>query len=326
MQVKEIGSEFHTMVLEKGNGIRFPRSGSLTFSGRTALETVLKKIPYAKTALLPSYCCDSMIEPFRRAGIAVNFFDVNYNNGLLVEITSKEDILLWCNYFGFQSNFPDFEGIVIEDITHSLFSNISHHSQSDYLVASVRKWEPINCGGYCSVYFEGKDPPKKFIMNKSEAMRLKAEYLSDADEQKKVEYLKAFNESNQWFANNYSGLGIDSYSKEYISHIDVKIQREIRRRNAHILYGGLQGKVDFLFAEEQMDCPLFVPVIFHNLEERTKVRKKLIEDKIYCPVHWPHPNADCKSNIYDTELSLICDQRYSEKDMERIVSVLLGIL
>lgn len=33
-----------------------------------------------------------------------------------------------------------------------------------------------------------------------------------------------------------------------------------------------------------------------------------------------------RSNLYDMELSLICDQRYDESDMEKIVSVLLKTL
>ena len=71
-----------------------------------------------------------------------------------------------------------------------------------------------------------------------------------------------------------------------------------------------------------MDCPLFVPVL---LENRDKVRKHLTENKIYCPVHWPKPEG-ADSNIYDMELSLICDQRYGVNDMERIVSVLSEVI
>ena len=326
MQIKEIGSEFHTMSFETGSGICFPRKGSLTFSGRTALESVLKEIPSAKTALLPSYCCDSMIEPFRRAGILVKFFDVNYTDELAINMSDNADILLWCNYFGFRSNIPDFNGIVIEDITHSLFSDVSHHSQSDYLIASIRKWEPIICGGYCSIETHGQPPSDTFIKIKSDAMNLKAKYLVDLNEKDKDIFLSEFNKCNHWLSDNYSGLDIDSYSRKYISLVNIEQQKKIRRRNAHVLYEGLQKKLDFLFLEEQMDCPLFVPIVFSNSEQRAYVVKKLVEAQIYCPTHWPHPNANCQSNLYDKELSLICDQRYSEEDMKRIVSVLLNIL
>ena len=34
------------------------------------------------------------------------------------------------------------------------------------------------------------------------------------------------------------------------------------------------------------------------------------------------PNSDCESNLYDIEISLVCDQRYSEADMMRIVKTI----
>lgn len=327
----EIGSEFHSVSPDCGYGLKLPFSGHLVFSGRTAIETVLKEIPDAKRALLPSYCCDSMIQPFRDAGIEVNFYPVFFENGMKVNISGEADIIFLCNYFGFSFPMPDLSGfnaVIIEDITHSLFSLIPYNLQSHYLVASLRKWEPINCGGYCAgVNSELSQipivkPPEEFIKEKSEAMELKAKYLSDFDETKKSLFLSLFRDSNHWFASSYSGLSIDDFSRDYISTVDMDMQRFIRRRNADILYKKLKGKVTFLFAQEDMDCPLFVPILLPN---RDDVRHSFQVNRIYCPVHWPKPDG-CESNLYDQELSLICDQRYSAEDMERIVSVIEPLL
>ncbi len=333
MNIHEIGSEYSTVVYDNKEGIIFLNSGLLVFSGRTAIETVLKEIPNAKKAMLPSYCCESMIIPFRKAGIDVIFYDVWYEEELRtsVDIQHDVDIFLWCNYFGFKIEIPDLSdfkirgGTVIEDITHSLFSTQRYHEQSDYLVASLRKWEPIYCGGYCASMKEELHhipetaPPSSFIHLKQTAMRLKAEYLLDHDKRKKPEFLRMFGESNSWLAGNYSGLAIDSWSKQYLSSVDIQSQREIRRTNAHTLYKGLQGKVQFLFSEDNIDCPLFVPILIP--ENRDSIRRHLTENNIYCPIHWPKPQG-CESNLYDMELSLICDQRYTEEDMKRIVSVI----
>ena len=315
---REIGSEFHKIPLENGQGFIHPRSGSLVFSGRTAIEAVLKKIPDAHTALLPSYGCDSMIVPFRAAGIEVKFYSAEWDDGLKFKVDDHADILLWCNYFGFKNRMPEFDGVIIEDITHSLLSDSPSHPHSDYLVASLRKWEPVNCGGYCSVETEGAIPPEEFVKEKTEAMELKTAYLADGDSKKKQKFLQMFGESNHWLAENYSGLSIDPWSKDYLKHVDVETQKRTRRENAKTLYEGLKGKVQFMFPIEDMDCPLFVPIL---LPDRDKVRKKLIENEIYCPAHWPKPEG-CESNLYDMELSLICDQRYGTEDMERIISVL----
>lgn len=323
--MREIGSEFQRVPPDSGRGLIYPRHGSLVFSGRTAIEAVLKKTACAHTVLLPSYCCDSMILPFRDAGIDVQFYKVEWDEGLKIEIDGSADILMWCNYFGFQSprfSFPDFDGVIIEDITHSLLSTIPSHPQSDYLVASLRKWEPVNCGGYCSVEVDGKIPPDEFITLRTAAMELKTEYLNDLDVEKKPKFLKMFTDSNHWLAKNYSGLGIDRFSREYIGSVDMEKQRRIRRENARALYEGLQDKVQFMFPVVDMDCPLFVPIL---LEHRDKVRAHLTKNEIYCPVHWPKPEG-CESNIYNQELSLICDQRYGIEDMERIVSVIKEVI
>ena len=167
-------------------------------------------------------------------------------------------------------------------------------------------------------------PPSAFIEKKRDAMRLKTEYILDGGEEKKKYFLQLFSESNKWLGEHYADLGIDADSKRYLSCVDMEKIRRDRVRNARILYAGLQGKVEFLFDEGQMDCPLFVPILLRR--DRDEVRRKLVEHSIYCPAHWPHPNADCVSNLYDWELSLVCDQRYTENDMDRIVSVLSKIL
>lgn len=329
---REIGSEFHRLVSDKGHGLTYPGSGSLVFSGRTAIETVLKELPGTKRAMLPSYCCDSMIQPFRAAGIQVGFFPVNYHDGLKIEIDIPKDtdIFLWCNYFGFNVPMPDlsdFRGVIIEDITHSLFSDHACHLQSNYLVASVRKWEPIHCGGYCASLggslFRAPvtAPPQAFVDKKTAAMTLKTEYLSDLDEEKKPRFLSMFKESNRWLAENYSNLSIDSWSREYLESVNMEREQEIRRNNAKALYRGLKS-AQFLFPETAMDTPLFVPILLPNRDE---VKRILTENSIYCPVHWPKPEG-AESNLYERELSLICDQRYNEEDMERIVSVLKPLL
>ena len=129
------------------------------------------------------------------------------------------------------------------------------------------------------------------------------------------------------YINNLNAIKIanidDEYSKQIFLNADYQKQRNIRINNARILYEGLESNQDisFLFPIHRMDCPLFVPVIIAN-GKRDVIRKKLIDNRIYCPVHWPHPNAECQSNLYEVELSLICDQRYNEDDMQRIVEVL----
>lgn len=337
--ISEIGSEFHYSTMECENGLSLYNPGVFVFSGRTAIETIIRNTSI-KSIIFPSYCCDSMLVPFRAAGIDISFYDVFYDNGLRFDLSISDDAdaLLWCNYFGFSHEMPDLaefkkrDGIIIEDITHSIMSKKQYHEQSDYLVASLRKWEPIISGGYCaSVHGDlkcqsDKSPMEEFISLKKSAMEMKSIYLENGDEALKPKFLSLFKKANEWLAENYSGFSIDDESKEYLSKINAEEHYRIRRNNANVLYEGLsqiEGIIP-LFKPDDIDCPLFVPVIIGN-GKRDLIRKKLTENKIYCPVHWPKPNAECKSNLYDVELSLICDQRYNSSDMERILYVLKSI-
>lgn len=337
--MKEIGSEYSLDNLDeaRNNNIN-SYNGEFVFSGRTAIEMVLKNEKFIRKALLPSYCCDSMIEPFRKAKIEVDFYSVKYEEELKIDLKIEDDVdcILWCNYFGFNYLMPNLSsfiksgGIIIEDITHSFYSKNKFHEQSTYLVASLRKWEPIICGGYVSTKLSNKkvlnlmQPPNSFLEKKKHAMLMKKEYLLDNSSVSKQEFLNLFSETNKWLANNYSRLSIDEYSKNYLMNIDYKNHREQRIKNAKILYEGLRDcfNIQFLFSLDDMDCPLFVPIIVTN-GKRNEIRNRLIENQIYCPIHWPHPNDKCcESNLYDLELSLVCDHRYNENDMQRIVDVL----
>lgn len=336
--MQEIGSEFHYCDSMTGRGFQKFNlmDEAYVFSGRTAIETVLNNIPSAKRALLPSYCCESMIVPFRKANIEVEFYDVYFDEKLKIQLEEYQDadIILWCNYFGFKIDRPDFtkfienDGIVIEDITHSFLSSEPYDTHSSYLVASIRKWGPLLSGGYCGSTQDALrkvpvlEPAEEFISLKKEAMMQKKKYI-EKNENTTKDFLCKFAESNKWLADNYSQLTIDIESKNIFLNHDWEMNRKCRRDNARILYNGLKDctNIQFLFHEDEMDCPLFVPVIIIN-NQRDAIRQKLIENKIYCPIHWPKPNDRCKSNLYDWELSLICDYRYKEVDMRRIISII----
>lgn len=164
--MKEIGSEFSAELLKQAHTdlCWIPKHSDIvmTFSGRTAIETALRNIPQKKKALLPAWCCSSIVEPFLNQGMKVSFYPVEIaEEGVQIELQIPEDcdVVLLCRYFGFVTEYPkdriiDFQkrgGIVIEDITHSLLSYKHSWEHSDYLVASLRKWGAVLDGGFAAV-------------------------------------------------------------------------------------------------------------------------------------------------------------------------------
>ena len=336
--MKEIGSDFFHFY--SGNDkLDIPEKLLFCFSGRTAIDLIIKDAKIKKICL-PSYCCSSMIDPFLKNGVKLSFYQVNYERELVVELNIPDDCdaVLWCSYFGYGINYPkelyDFKmnnGIVIEDITHSLFLN-QHFEKADYVFASIRKWDAFLSGGFVwkkkgTFNVSLSKPENEFAQMRMEAMGLKNQYIKDGDQNKKNEYLELFKESNIYFQENYENVSMDDYSLNLIGKWNTRKIIETRINNAKILHEGIEKieKIHTMFEKKNIVCPIFVPVIFESKELRDSISKKLIENRIYCPTHWPKPKYQNRSNVYDRELSLVCDQRYGQEDMERILTVLREI-
>lgn len=332
--MKEIGSEF---ALEPLGRKRNPLPGGVTFtlSGRTALGVALRDMgAHSGKALLPDWCCASMVEPFRAAGLTVEFYVVD--SGEVPDIPDDCTALLRCGYFGYADSWnwdtpEDFRrrgGVVIEDVTHSLFGAAPCHEGSDYLVSSLRKWGPLLCGGLCvkregGLRAELTQPPCDFLDMRREAMALKAAYLREGDPLQKERFRALFTQSNEWLSQNWRGMAMDGRSLDMLSRWNVGELRRRRRENARFLHAALEGSelARPLYTLREGDCPLFVPVRVMG-GRRDGLQRRLIDRGIYCPVHWPRPTGDCRSERYDTGLSLVCDQRYDLEDMTRIIEVI----
>lgn len=343
----EIGSEFElddTFVSDSGNALSgTDREYALTFSGRIAIETALQDFGRSGKAMLPSYCCESMITPFRKAGFAVGFYTVSFDGSLTMDFEAAADcdVFLYCNYFGFRHiRYPEAlaeaihrrGGVILEDMTHSLLSENPVCAHSDYYIASLRKWFPLYSGGIC-VKKEGKlrqkpqqQPDDDVLLEKHSAMQQKKDYLAGADGIDKQHFLKQFGSYNTWLAAHDSGFAMDTASVKLLQRLDFDAIKQRRIENARVLYQGLRNQERFqpLFAEEEMQCPLFFPIRI-PADQRAAVRKKLTDAMIYCPIHWPKPQTGGSSALFDTELSLVCDQRYTAKDMQRIIGILSDI-
>ena len=340
---REIGSEFdyrNRFLCEGDNGLF--DGGLLTYSGRTAIAVAfydILKSHAISTVWLPSYSCESMAQPFYDFGVNVKFYSLNYDfkkNKIVREDfePSKNDVVLTMGYFGFYDDgntelvkkCRDNRTIVIEDCTHSLLS--SGDFLADYRVSSLRKWFATASGGFVQKRDGTLDATlnacdKSIVDMRITAMKEKTLYLeSESDESLKSSFLEKYRRVNQSFSQNYKDLAIDSWSELVLRKTDVEEIRRIRRKNAQILLDaicGASGVKSMFTTLGSNDCPLFVPILCEN---RAELQKKLAENKIYCPAHWPKYSDKANSNLYDLELSLICDQRYGERDMERIIALL----
>lgn len=324
---KEIGSEFWDIpITEKDNG--FFNDATWFVSGRAAFRAILQQIKiqlgdfYPVKVALPSYLCESMILPLEKEGVRYKFYRVEFKNKVFqFDYSNVADcnVILLIDYFGYESIsncFHDTDKIIVRDLTHSFFTKA--YNDADYYFGSLRKWAGFKCGGFAFRKNGGMLQPTEtagdYIILRHDAMNLKKKYINGEIDDK--EYLKFFAEAEHLLDEcTISHNILDDINAA--KHFDAKTVKTIRRRNAQVLIDGLR---DFCLigSLSKNDCPLFVPILYKN---RDKLRKCLIEKEIYCPIHWPKPfkEASVSDLLYEQELSLVCDQRYSAEDMKRIV-------
>ncbi|NLJ91423.1 MAG: hypothetical protein GX323_11090 [Clostridiales bacterium] len=349
---KEIGSEFWISDLVTSETKTMPEWLSswgeyiLTSSGRGALSLILQKVePRSKIALLPSYICESVISPFLEYGYSCLFYDIDENLEVLIEdinVTSDIGIFMHMGYFGFPTNnsleditekFKKKSTIIIEDITHTLFSDYIRSNHNDYYIASLRKWMGLPSGGFLSSPHGdiNSELEKNYTFSniRKHALLKKARYIEGSNDELKPQILELFAEAEEQLDGDVLPYGIDELSKTLIRKSNINDLIERRKSNFEFLLNELRElkfiKPVFEKLPKQV-CPLFFPVYIKG--DRLKIRKYLSDNKIYCPIHWPIPEQvkilkNYKVNyIYNNILSIPCDQRYENDDMSKIVKVL----
>ncbi|MGO5052609.1 DegT/DnrJ/EryC1/StrS family aminotransferase [Lachnospiraceae bacterium LCP25S3_G4] len=321
----------------------------LTSSGRGSLTLLLQKIdPVVKTVLLPAYICQSILVPFETLNYRIMFYALDKNLMPVldtIDMTQKIGVFFHIGYFGFQTNqnlreiikkMHENSTIIIEDITHTMFSNIKRMHENDYYFGSIRKWLGIISGGILvskDHRINDKLPEHtQFIAVREEAMELKSYEMSRGNENKEKRYLTLFNQGEELLEKDFEVYSIDSNSRDRVEFLDIKKLISRRKENFKTLDNNIRQIewIEPVFSElYEYVCPLFYPIYIKG--DRDYVKKKLCEEKIYCPIHWPIPRQVSRYNrvnlkttfdVYHQILSIPCDQRYKKRDMERIVAVL----
>ncbi len=328
LDLREIGSEFWDVpISSKENGF-FPNEIQWYLSGRSALQAIIRELDGCRKVSMPAWCCDSMVKPFAETGKEIRFYPVYYRNGIVQEINLDCDVLFLMDYFGYASQKPDlsnWHGIVIRDVTHSIFSEKCQ--DADYYFGSLRKW----CGVWTGGYAWARDAHRLFIKNtedhgytqlREKAMCLKEQYINGHGNAGK-EYLHLFTEAEDRLEQT-AIVPATEHDTALAQRLDIQFIKARRQANAKVLR---EAFPDWLVIPEmkETDCPLFVP-IFVPKGRRNELRQYLIRQEIYCPIHWPisgYVMPDERTRfIYENELSLVCDQRYSEEDMNRVVKAI----
>lgn len=338
--LKEIGSEFWEADLSKEGKPLIEKTQQYLLTGRTALDFIIKDIKMTKqesnTVYMPSYCCHTMIQPFLDNGVAVEFYEVSFENGIYkyeMNFETQCNIVLIMQYFGYCNEvvghvikkFQDRGKTIIEDATHSWFSDSLYSIRSDYVFASFRKWTGLPCGAVAikrneSFYTQvPSDTNHRYLLMRQQATKMKKQYIEEGIGQKE-NFLKLFSQAEKLLENDYQNYNTLEEYGDVLLRLNGELIRRKRQVNAKHLIKGIKNckSLEFIVGTDK-DVPLFVPIIVRN-GMRNELQQYLINNDIYCPIHWPLSTLHKIKNtyLYKNSLSLVCDQRYTLEDMEHI--------
>lgn len=342
----ELGSNFDLDISDlcyKSNNVKEYLSENNAWygnSGRAAIKKCIKQYEKGKV-LLPSYICKSVIDCFE-ANFEIDFYRVNKNfeidlTDLEKKLNDKITIVYLMHYFGkLQSeevlNFLEnkkrqLQFIILEDTTHCFLTR--KKTIGDIQVCSLRKWFPIPDGGvaYSTKHklIANEEDEDSFSARVTEAMILK--FMAIHGEINKNElYRKRFSEYEQILNKQTDLYRVSKMAETIMDCMDLTDLIEKRKVNWNCVNTKLQNKKVIPVYNENAE--LFVPFTFPVwVEERDKLREYLIENHIFCAVHWPiederQTKVGNTTKISEHILSLPIDQRYDETYLEYMIEII----
>ena len=171
---------------------------------------------------------------------------------------------------------------------------------------------------------EGKADESGYTEMRERAMKHKAAFIMQNDRREEDKAFLVEYEAAEKILERTEVIRGSTRDIALAERVDVSYIREKRRENAIILREALKDWLIFPNMGEN-DCPMFVPILVPG-GKRDELRKYLISEKVYCPVHWPiskeHVLNQKEQALYENELSIVCDQRYTKEDMYRIIDII----
>lgn len=318
-------------------------------TGRSAINFVIKTIEKSdsrlkKVAVLPSFTCDTVFEPFLKAGYDVYYYpiekDLSTTSNAIMKtaIEHGASIVLFHRYFGFDTLDSKVDKMcetlrrmgkyTIEDCTQCLYSEIPR-AETDFTVGSIRKWTGTPDGGFAvcrDSKFSNKPVYSDTILEqaKVKASFAKYRYLFE-HEGDKSEMLAMYREAEDILDNQSDIFGISKTSIKVQANLNRKELVNKRRENFELLRRALKGQFQHVFAlKEDKEVPLYFPIL---VEDRAALQRHLVSNAIYAPVVWPKDEnqpTQCEGaeNAYRHLLCIPIDQRYDADDMNRIIEVI----
>ena len=296
-------------------------------SARAALAALLR-FKGIQRIWLPDFCCTALVEAAGHVemGWYETTLELDVSWPILAQALRPGDAVLAIDYFGRapRSGFLDLvraqrDVLWIEDRAHAL--NPGLPAWGDIVLYSPRKFLGVGDGGVMVSQSPLPDPsptPTAPLPIAQSQRQLDPEGL------RPDRWFPAFRTQEAAFCVDDGRMS--DLTKNFLQRADANAISARRQANGRVLAAALQDLA--LWPTDPIDyAPLAFPIC---VADRDGLAQALAEQRIYCAKHWTDlPNDPALFPVAHSLsahiLSLPCDQRYDERDMDRIVTAIRAL-
>jgi hypothetical protein len=315
--MKVIGGYFE---LELKKNEEYHKDALSLNTGRNALEYILKTNTYTKL-YIPYFTCDVLLQPILKLKLKFEFYSIDEKLEPIFDYSKMEEgeCFLYTNYFGLKDSFvkqlsEKCKNVIIDN-AQSFYSKPISNLSTFY---SPRKFFGIPDGGYLytsKIIEEDLDQDLSYDRFDHLLKRI------DLSPEEGSKYFSLNNEK----LNNLPIRKMSNLTKRMLESFDYDLIAKKRIDNYLFLDEklGKLNKLKINFDKNQV--PMVYPFWGNN-----ELRKKLIENRIYCATYWPNVKEWTRPSSLEYKLSeemiyLPIDQRYDLKEMELIVNMIFNV-
>lgn len=289
-------------------------------TGRNCLEYILRARGYKKV-YVPYYTCEAVMEPITKLGVQYEFYHIDIHFEIRDSFTLKEgEALLYTNYYGLKQRYVE---LLAEKIGDSL---IVDNTQAFY----AKPLLGINTFYTCRKFFGVADGAYLYTDK-----LLNEDIEQDESYDRMVHLLKRIDIGAEAGYADFRRAddGLDNQPIRKMSRLTLRIMQSIdyeavakKRRENYLMLHDVLGKENNLELQLDEDA---IPMVYPYLVPINGLREKLIENKVFVARYWPNvlewtTEKDIEYYLANQLQPLPIDQRYGEKEFNRIIETILN--
>ncbi|PKA82136.1 hypothetical protein ATE92_0261 [Ulvibacter sp. MAR_2010_11] len=308
---------FFELELDQGN--HYHQNAVHLNLGRNCLEYIIRSTNY-KTIYVPQYTCSALFDILDHLDIKVKRYPLkdNLEVDLNFSMINGDALFMYTNYFGLKDNYilsisKRIKNLIIDNC-QAFFSKPLSKVDSFY---SPRKFFGVSDGAYLvteKVYQ---------CMLETDVSSGRLRHLTGRIEQGPQTAFDDF---------QLHELSLEKEGLKKMSNLTSTILQSINYEKA-----GDKRNINYRLLHKKLGASNMVkldfdlslkPMVYPFMSEKEDLRSKLIRNKVFVATYWPNILEECaidsiEFNFAKNIIPLPVDQRYGEKEMEFIATLIL---